>query len=298
MTFSEKLTELRKNTGETQDALGDTLGVSGKTISKWESNATEPDLTMLVAIADHYQVSIDTLFDRGEPENVIAHMKKELRSTKDAGEAMQKFWQYSRGLIGAVGNAPLNTVTDPDDCIPNDSTYNNRQYRSNYESNNGTFVNYHTEAVRMGMQLFRSPSDFAWIQSDRDALADLFALFSDPDVLSLLYTLHRVDFSEDFTSAYLAEQSGVAVEKTEAMLEKLLTFTGLSKEGYKLNRSTVETLDGERVIYSFLGDENLLGMLALAKILLSGWNGCNCMSWQGSCKMIGKATVSDETKGE
>lgn len=295
MTFSEKLTELRKNTGETQDALGDALGVSGKTISKWESGATEPDLTMLAAIADHYQVSIDTLFDRSEPENVIAHMKKELRQTKNAGEAMQKFWQYSRGLIGAVDAAPLNYVNDPDDCIPDDSAYDNRQYRSNYESNNGTFVNYHTEAVRMGMQLFRSPSDFAWIQSDRDALADLFALFSDPDVLSLLYTLHRADFSEDFTSVYLAEQTGVSVEKTEGMLEKLLSFTGLSYGVCKLDRSTVETLDGERVVYSFLGDENLLGMLALAKILLSGWNGCNCNSWQGSCKMIGKSV---NEKGE
>lgn len=298
MTFSEKLTELRKNAGETQDALGDTLGVSGKTISKWESNATEPDLTMLVAIADHYQVSIDTLFDRSEPENVIAHMKKELRQTQNAGEAMQKYWQYSRGLIGAVGSAPLNNVQDPDDCIPEDSSYDNRQYRSNYESNIGTFVNYHTDAVRMGMQLFRSPSDFAWLKDDRDALADLFALFSDPDVLSLLYTLHRADFSEDFTFIYLAEQSGVSVEKTEGMLEKLLTLSGLSKEGYKLSRSTVETLDGERVVYSFMGDENLLGILALAKILISGWNGCNCNSWQGSCKLIGKVTVSDETKGE
>ena len=33
MTFSEKLTELRKNAGETQDALGEVLGVSGKTIT-------------------------------------------------------------------------------------------------------------------------------------------------------------------------------------------------------------------------------------------------------------------------
>ena len=53
MTFSEKLIELRKNAGETQDALGEALGMSGKTISKWESAATEPDLSMLTALADH-----------------------------------------------------------------------------------------------------------------------------------------------------------------------------------------------------------------------------------------------------
>ncbi|MBR5444676.1 MAG: helix-turn-helix domain-containing protein [Clostridia bacterium] len=40
MTFSEKLTELRKNAGETQDTLGELLGVSGKTVSKWEGGAS------------------------------------------------------------------------------------------------------------------------------------------------------------------------------------------------------------------------------------------------------------------
>ena len=294
MTFSEKLTELRKNAGETQDSLGDTLGVSGKTISKWESAATEPDITMLTAIADHYHVTLDELFGRGKPQNTIGQMKEELRQTKDAGEAMQHFWLYSRGLINAVSAAPLNYGKDPDDCIPQDSTENNRQYRSNYESNNGTFVNYHTDAVRMGMQLFRNPSQFAWIRDDRDALAGFFALLSDPDALAILYTLHRADFSEDFTSVYLAEQADVAVEKAEAVLEALLTYPGLTSP-VKLKRSTVETLDGERVVYSFEGDENLLGIFSLAKILLSGWGGCNCMSWCGPCKMIGKA---QETKGE
>lgn len=292
MTFSEKLTELRKTAGETQDALGDTLGVSGKTISKWESAATEPDLTALMAIADHYHVSVDLLLGRSEPETIVGHMKKELREAGTMGEAYQKFWQYSRGMIAAVGAIKMDFTEDPDGCIPQDSTVNNRQYRSNYESEYGTFVNYHTEAVRMGMQLFRNPSDFSWLWEDRDKLAKLLSLLGDPDVLAMLYTLHRVDFSENFTSVYLAEESGVAVEKVETALGKMLTWSAMEN---KLVRTIVETLDGERVVYRFFGDENLLGLLSLAKILLSGWGNNNCNSWCGSCKMIGKAM---EKKGE
>ena len=32
----------------------------------------------------------------------------------------------------------------------------------------------------------------------------------------------------------------------------------------------------------------LMGLLSLGKILLSGWGNCNCMSWNGVCKLIGE----------
>ena len=48
--FARKLAELRKAAGETQEQLGEVLGVSGKTVSKWESDAAEPDLGMLLKI--------------------------------------------------------------------------------------------------------------------------------------------------------------------------------------------------------------------------------------------------------
>lgn len=59
--LSETLVELRKSRGLTQQALGDELGVTNKTISKWENGVFLPDITYLVAIADIFNTSVDDL---------------------------------------------------------------------------------------------------------------------------------------------------------------------------------------------------------------------------------------------
>lgn len=48
MNFNEKLIELRKSKGLSQDELGQRLGVSRQTISKWELAQSYPDFQRLV----------------------------------------------------------------------------------------------------------------------------------------------------------------------------------------------------------------------------------------------------------
>jgi transcriptional regulator with XRE-family HTH domain len=65
---------LRKTTGMTQQEVADRLGVSNKTISKWESGGGFPDITVLPALAELYHVAVDdilageTLSDRRRAE--------------------------------------------------------------------------------------------------------------------------------------------------------------------------------------------------------------------------------------
>lgn len=56
-----KLAELRKKHNLTQQELGDILCVSYQTISKWETGATSPDLSMLPHISAYFGVSVDAL---------------------------------------------------------------------------------------------------------------------------------------------------------------------------------------------------------------------------------------------
>lgn len=56
-----KISELRKRAGVTQQELGDILGVSFQTISKWETGVTMPDITALPGISDYFHVSVDEL---------------------------------------------------------------------------------------------------------------------------------------------------------------------------------------------------------------------------------------------
>ena len=61
--IATKLTALRTGRNLTQDEVGAALGVSGKTISKWEKDLSEPALATLRTLADLYKVSVDELLD-------------------------------------------------------------------------------------------------------------------------------------------------------------------------------------------------------------------------------------------
>lgn len=61
MTLGEKLYTLRTKQNMTQEQLAEKLHVSRQSISKWESDATRPDLEKLKFLAEFYQVSLDKL---------------------------------------------------------------------------------------------------------------------------------------------------------------------------------------------------------------------------------------------
>lgn len=61
MNFSEKLIELRKSKGLSQDELGNALGVSRQTISKWELAQSYPDFQRLILLSDYFGISLDAL---------------------------------------------------------------------------------------------------------------------------------------------------------------------------------------------------------------------------------------------
>ena len=61
MEFHEKLQELRKNRGLTQEELAEALYVSRTTISKWESGRGYPSIDSLKEISKYFTVTIDEL---------------------------------------------------------------------------------------------------------------------------------------------------------------------------------------------------------------------------------------------
>ena len=79
MEFNEKLQELRKRKGLTQEELAELLYVSRTAISKWESGRGFPNIESLKAISKFFSVSLDELLS-GEEILAIAekdHKEKE-----------------------------------------------------------------------------------------------------------------------------------------------------------------------------------------------------------------------------
>ena len=63
MAKNLKLKAARAAMDLTQEQLAEKLQVSRQSISKWESDATRPDLEKLKFLAEFYQVSLDQLLD-------------------------------------------------------------------------------------------------------------------------------------------------------------------------------------------------------------------------------------------
>lgn len=72
MNFNEKLIQLRKSSGLSQEELGNRLNVARQTVSKWELGSTTPEMEKLIELSNLFNVSIDELVKEKEVPEVIA----------------------------------------------------------------------------------------------------------------------------------------------------------------------------------------------------------------------------------
>lgn len=100
--FSKRLKELREEYNEvateklTGSKLGEIVGVSKQSVSKWENGLSYPDFEILKKLADFFNVSTDYLLGRTDiknPENEDKEMErlanKEIKSVEDALEVIK-----------------------------------------------------------------------------------------------------------------------------------------------------------------------------------------------------------------
>lgn len=69
MTLGERIQELRKGAGLSQEALGEKLGVTRQSISKWESDQAQPELDKLIAMSRLFDLTVGELLgvEEGSP---------------------------------------------------------------------------------------------------------------------------------------------------------------------------------------------------------------------------------------
>ena len=71
MTLGEKITLLRKQKGWSQEELADRLDISRQSVSKWESNASVPDLDKIIKLSVIFSVSTDYLLKDEEQITLV-----------------------------------------------------------------------------------------------------------------------------------------------------------------------------------------------------------------------------------
>lgn len=92
------LKELRKEKNLTQEQLAEKFNISSRSVSRWETGTNLPDLSILVEIADFYDIDIREIID-GERRN---NMNKETKETlnKVAEYADQNKLQLKKRMAG------------------------------------------------------------------------------------------------------------------------------------------------------------------------------------------------------
>ena len=93
MAFGENLQFLRKRAGLTQEDLAEQMEVSRQSVSKWESNASYPEMDAILRLCDRFGVDMDTLL-RGDVSR---------RFTEDTAGYDRHMNAFARAIAGGVG---------------------------------------------------------------------------------------------------------------------------------------------------------------------------------------------------
>ncbi len=96
------LKDLRKEKEITQEQLAEELGVSGRTISRWETGKNMPDISLLVEIAEFFDVSIPEII-KGERKS--ESMEEEV---KEVAETMSDYAKAEKEeLVKSIRNMSI-----------------------------------------------------------------------------------------------------------------------------------------------------------------------------------------------
>lgn len=116
MTLAEKIMELRKKCGWSQEELAEKLDISRQSVSKWESGASIPEIEKIVLLSSLFGVSTDYLLkDELEEERPVEAGEASVKSeTKIVSlEEADRFMNLTRKLAGFMAAAVTLCVLSP-----------------------------------------------------------------------------------------------------------------------------------------------------------------------------------------
>ena len=79
---ANRLQQLRKMNGYSQEVLAEKLGISRQSVSKWERAEASPEIDNLMALAKIYGITIDELLDTSNDKVIVANTNKKEKDLK------------------------------------------------------------------------------------------------------------------------------------------------------------------------------------------------------------------------
>lgn len=102
--FGSFLRELRKEKQLTQEQLAERFGVTSRSVSRWETGSNMPDLSILVELADFYDVDIRDIIDgERKGEDMNKEEKERLQLVADYAETEKNTLLMRLRIFSIVG---------------------------------------------------------------------------------------------------------------------------------------------------------------------------------------------------
>lgn len=148
--IANRLIELRKKSGYSQEELADKLGLSRQAVSKWERAEASPDTDNLICLAKLYGVSLDQLLNTDETVEEIAKETKEKEAEKnvessgdDSEQSEEKNCSDDKGDHIYIKNGRIHVKSEDGDTVDIDGGIHVRDSdgSSIHISNNGVYFN-------------------------------------------------------------------------------------------------------------------------------------------------------------
>ena len=97
LIIGEKIKQLRQEQGLTQEQLAEALNISSQAVSKWENAIAYPDITLVPAIAEFFEISCDALLTNDgrtgyeEIESIIQEAEERENALELLQDALKRF---------------------------------------------------------------------------------------------------------------------------------------------------------------------------------------------------------------
>ncbi|SEL28277.1 Transcriptional regulator, contains XRE-family HTH domain [Butyrivibrio sp. ob235] len=81
---------LRKEKNLTQEQLAEILNVSGRTVSRWETGTNMPDLSIMIELADYYDIDVKELLNGERKSEMDKELKETLKTVAEYTDEQKK----------------------------------------------------------------------------------------------------------------------------------------------------------------------------------------------------------------
>ena len=212
-TISQKIIELRKAAGLTQEQLGEKLGISGQAVSKWERGEAMPDILILPDLCDVLGTTLDSLLGGKRDENP---------------QIIGDFCEF------AMKNGRAETVRQAISRMMNRDVVVSRNDELSICLENGENI---LVSNPLGMGFVMSGTDFAdyCMKMDRTRINNLISLFTDETVFAVVKIIAKNTATVDEICA----ETGLEKSEIQEILLELSNFAVIvhgrdknGKEGY------------------------------------------------------------------